>query len=143
MRSLHFPKFLYWLCLLAFGLNSTLLQGSVVLCSNPNGQARLEWGCDRTPQGLCIASSDGVFSDASHGSELPGPCDDKPAKHLIGNAVPHKSAAIDALKSAMTFVALPQVISFEIPLLPSKRLARSSPRPPDYVAQIRTIILLV
>ena len=80
MRSPFMQQAIAILCLLAFGLNSAVLERVLVRCGGADGSSRIEWLCDKDELGHCRIACDEPASedDSSHHSQAE-PCNDSPA----------------------------------------------------------------
>jgi hypothetical protein len=130
-----------WLSLICFGLGSTLLHGDVVLCRHADGTSQIEWGpCAPDDSGDCRTGCGDSFSCES---EAPEPCKDIPVKDAR-----HVAHAAVSQPVQPTWLPAPAVAILTPDLNAGPVLARyTSPspraRPPDNLARLRTIVLLV
>lgn len=138
------------LCLVAFGLGQVLFTSMGVRCTDASGESRIELACLKSSSGACLTpcidASDHVV-DEDHSSDpiVPTPCEDEPlGSQVSGAKVIPSSVSLDPVLKAVVAAVLWEVWSFdgEQPV----RFAASVPdreRPPDSLARLRTIILVI
>jgi len=133
-----------WLCLIAFGLGSTVFLRGMVLCSDSRG-TRLEWGCTKTQQGECLNSlREKAIPASGTDDRQPEPCNETPVKGILSAVITSLARAADTIA-----VAAPVAVATQLDWVPDSavvppRLARSvCLRPPDSLGRLRTVILLV
>lgn len=135
------------LALLCFGLNCTVLNGSMVFCTHADGTSEIEWGaCTSDPAGICLADCTDGDQDSLPGASATadsGPCKDIPVKNEHHAAktppspAPRQIFAPAPLVAAITAVLAPEPVSIPVPAR-----ARAC-TPHGCLASIRTVILLV
>lgn len=139
------------LCLLAFGLGQTLFAFLGVRCTDATGRTRIELACIKSSQGRCLALCDILVADSvqdEHGSDqcdTPLPCEDEPlGPNVVAARSAASSASVDSVLLNKTAVAL-RTARAPGPPEPTRRCWTESgrERPPDKLAHIRTVILLV
>jgi len=144
MSLYRFQPVLSWLCLICFGLNTTMLSGGLVLCRDGRG-GRIELGCQRNERGQCI---DSCCSDNGDGQPLDDsapvpPCQDTP---LQGDTHTPKMTArpmvMPVLSLAYVIAMLPSM-EVAVPAETWRRVPTARDHPPDSLGRIRTIVLLV
>lgn len=148
MRRPVVQTLLAWLCLIAFGLSSTVFSNGLVLCSDSQG-TRLEWGCNRNARGECKdsrapRSSNEQADGCCPGDSAPDPCKETPVKSNL-------SAVAGSLFRASDTPTVPQPVAVAIPSVwvPEPVALRPRPNralclgPPGAVERLRTVILLV
>lgn len=141
-------------CLVAFGLGQTVFASMAVRCRDASGQTRIELGCAKTVSGACVSSCDGSALDNAVSSAPPvgdhelaaptAPCQDEPL-----------TQSLPVLKSTSTVSSVVFTDAFLVAVLtfvmdwdagePVQSLARATDRdrPPDEIARLRTVILIV
>lgn len=140
MRRSRFHPVLTWLCLIWFGLTSTLLTGGMVVCRDGHGGTRVEWGCDQNGTGECLTS---CGSETEGDSGIPHPCQDTPieGEQQVTKAAPRTTSDLSKTV-AVTVAAL--VLWLDPPTPTNVAWSWSGPdRPPDLLRHIRTVVLLV
>lgn len=124
-----------WLCLLCFGLSSSGLIGGLVVCRHADGGAELEWGlCDRDEAGWCLSGCPGAERDQQ-------PCEDTPIhdEGPIAKVAPREAGQV-AVAAA---VLLWQSWDDRPALRAGERVVEPRERPPDTLARLRTVVILV
>jgi hypothetical protein len=148
-RSL--PKHLIaFLCLVAFGLGQTLFASMGVRCTDASGDTRIEYACIKTSQGACITPciDPGVqAADDDHESDdvPPTPCEDEPLSSQAAAAklIP-SNVSLEPLFAAVVVAILWDNCSFTTDQLANPRHPEvDRDRPPDSLARLRSIILIV
>lgn len=139
-------------CLVAFGLGQ-LVFASTVRCRDASGQSRIEFGCVKSPSGACLTTCDDggaldhgpeslTSSDVPAGPTLP--CQDEP----LAESVPVVKSPGSTPSVAIVATVVLAVLTFGIdwdnaePVRPFGG-ATDRDRPPDEIAHLRTVILLV
>lgn len=139
MHRSRFHPAIAWLCLIWFGLTSTLLSGGMVVCQDGHGGSRVEWGCDRNIGGECLTSCGGETGDDPGDSH---PCQDTPldAGEQVSKAPPRSTSVLTIPVPVMAAL----VLGLDPPT-PARVGWTSSAieRPPDALKRIRTVVLLV
>lgn len=132
---------LVWLCLFAFALNGAIAPRALVVCRDSDGGARIELGCDKTPEGGCLARCGGADHEDEPGS-APQPCHDEPIELSEWSAV-HAGTRAEAPGASTVYAAL--VLQSASPITASIPRMRGVDvvRPPGVLRQWRTVILLV
>lgn len=130
-----------WLFLLYFGLGNTLFAGGMVVCKTGDGAIRLEWGCERDGAGGCASGVDGGSTDEEPGD--PEPCQDTPvAEGLRLAKAPPRAETGQRAADAMDVAVI--VVRVEPPVRVRAAWIIPGPdRPPDAIAYIRTVVLIV
>lgn len=133
---------LAWLCLFAFVLNGAIAPGALVVCRDADGRARIELGCDKTPEGGCLARCGAADHEEEPGPE-PHPCQDQPIELGEWSAVHSGTSADGSGSAASLFTAA--VLHSESPTAPATPVMRAVDvvRPPGVLRQWRTVILLI
>lgn len=131
-----------WLCLLAIAIGSLLSRAGVVVCSDGTGGSRVEWGCDRNERGECV--TDCGPAEQHDDGEAPHPCDDRTAFPDQGGLHQSGIAKADLTPPMLAIAELP-ARPFAVPpgLMLRSSCPPTDPRPPDAVALLRSIIILV
>ena len=143
----HSPLRLFtlWLSLVSFVLNGTTLGAGLVICDDGRGNIRMEWGCERSNDGdckeICTNETDGNDSESDH---APAPCSDIPVNPdvTIARALTHGLQDCPLVATPVEFVIPVAILELNAC---SKQLS-SLPiqvRPPDALAQLRCVILVV
>jgi hypothetical protein len=138
------------LCLVAFGLGQTLFTTMGVRCTDASGESRIEFACLKSSNGACLTPCIEVSeheADDDHSSDpiVPTPCEDEPLGSQVSAAklIP-SSVSLDPVFAAVVVAVLWDVWSVDGDQ-PARSTA-SAPdreRPPDSLARLRTIILVV
>ena len=134
---------LSWLCLIWFGLTSTLLNGGLVVCSDGDGGARIEWGCVRGADGECATSCRADAGESDDRDNRPEPCRDTPIQGDLQIAKAPPRTTNDAPVLAPVIFA---VVAMLMDVPPPAQIAwdRVRPqRPPDTLQRLRSVILVV
>lgn len=138
------------LCLLAFGLGQTLFASMGVRCADASGNTRIEYACFKSSSGACLTTCIDVTvheADEDHSSDpiAPTPCEDEPLGSQVSAAklIP-SSVSLDPVFAAIVIAVLWDSWSFAFdqpvrPVAPD----RDRERPPDSLACLRTVILIV
>jgi len=138
------------LCLLAFGLGQTLFASGGVRCTDASGNTRIEYACLKSTSGACLTPCVEVAvheADGDHASDpiAPTPCEDEPLGSQVSAAklIP-SSVSLDPVFAAVVVAVLWDSWSFACdqsvrPVAPD----RDRERPPDSLACLRTVILIV
>ena len=139
------------LLLAAFCLGQTLIGVVAVRCTDSTGQTRIEVLCNRTDQGECqsttLATACSTDADLDHPemSDSPDPCRDEPLGQVVCRAklIPQPVSLEPALTTLVVV----------LPWLPPVQWAPPAPwlrpgqagheRPPDSIARLSTIVLVV
>ncbi|CAN5824229.1 hypothetical protein BH11PLA1_BH11PLA1_00590 [soil metagenome] len=139
------------LCLVAFGLGQTLFAFMGVLCTDASGQSRIEYACIKTGEGRCLVSCTNGASaliEDDHdedSSAPPEPCEDQPLSQQFNAAkIVPQGISFDTVLA--TFVVAVLCDTWSSPLAESVWSGRATldpERPPDSLARLRTIILIV
>lgn len=138
------------LCLLAFGLGQTVFVPLGVRCTDATGETRIEIACIKSDEGSCRTSGLEVGAQPegqSRETELPSPvpCEDEP---LGLQESPARLAPTDAPSGPVhgtVFVAArcePRPLN-DVQPARSWRPNVDREHPPDSLARLRTIIMLV
>ncbi len=137
-------------CLVAFGLGQTLFTTMGVRCTDASGDSRIEFACLKSSNGACLTPCIEVSqheADDDHSSDpiVPTPCEDEPLGSQVSAAklIP-SSVSVDPVFAALVVAVLWDVWSVDGDQ--PARLASPVPdreRPPDSLARLRTIILVV
>lgn len=155
-QSLMFPtiaqRLLAVLCLVALGLGQMVIGTYGVRCEDASGEARFELACIRTADGSCLTRC-GTEGPApietapcdEDGEHDPHPCKDSPIGGGAHAAKLHcRSLLIDPLPCAAVMAATAgHVIVADVLTTGRFSPARANARPPDTVARLRTVILVV
>ena len=130
-----------WLCLIGFGLCGAFVQSGVTVCSDGHGGSRLEWGCDRNDDGECVTScGESSASDERH-EGMPHPCDDRPLKQ--DQTFAQRGVRQIELPGPTAPVAIPDWFWSGTPAPVARRLPPPRAHPPDTVAVLRCVILVI
>jgi len=139
------------LCLVALGLGQTVFSSIGVLCTDASGESRIEYACIKTSEGQCLTSctddaSALIEDDHDEDSRtLPEPCEDQPLSQQFNAAkLLPQWITIDTVLA--TFVVAVFCDTWSSPLAESVGSGRTPvdrERPPDSLARLRTIILIV
>ena len=138
------------LCLLAFGLGQTLFTSFGVRCTDASGNTRIEYACLKSPSGACLTPCIDVTvheADEDHSSDpiAPTPCEDEPlgSQASAGRLMP-SSVSLDPVFAAVVVAVLWDRWSFACDQsVRPVTLDRDRERPPDSLACLRTVILIV
>lgn len=139
-----------FLCLVAFGLGQTLFASMGVRCTDASGDTRIEYACIKTSQGACLTPciDPGVHAaDDNHESDNvpPTPCEDEPLSSQASAAkfIPLR-VSLEPVFAAVVVAILWAHWSFTTDQPASPRhpeVVRD--RPPDSLARLRSVILIV
>lgn len=142
MRHTRFNFAISWLCLIWFGLTSTLFTGGLVVCSDDDGGARIEWGCVRGADGECATSCRSDVGEDDRGGR-PEPCHDTPIQgdHQVVKAPPRPTGDLPVL--APTIFAAVAMFMDPPPPAPLAWDRARPQRPPDTLQRLRSVILVV
>ena len=130
-----------WLCLVCFMLTSTVLTGQLVFCQHADGSVCLEIGpCGKASDGSCLTPCNVAVASAD--ADQTSRCKDTPVKsddHIakVSQRTDHQPSVVPVLVLALTQW---QPMPAPAVLRPSVRVHA---RPPDSVARLRTVVLLV
>lgn len=141
------------ICLVAFGLGQMLAGPFVVLCEDSSGNARIEIACAKTTDGSCLTvcgTNNGGLNEADANCQLGGghtshPCSDTPVGEPGNTAkLRPKSDCVDPSQVFALVAALfhPMVLAV-VPTTPSNGAFWTTEQPPDTVARLRTVMLIV
>lgn len=148
MNRSHFQRTVSLICLLACTLGQAVIGSFAVRCTDAAGHSRVELACIRDSAGQCAARCDDVSFDedkyADH-TEPAAPCEDERIAETTIARTQSNGASFDPVVS-QTLVAFG--------IAPSWALSEAIPsfargfevrhgRPPDALARLRTVILLV
>ncbi len=145
MHSIRFQQRIALVCLWAIVLNTAFLARGLVRCTDVEGVARIEWGCEKNDRGHCQSACESAESDTSKGNPSKSePCDDSPAISLV--------IASDRVFTAKAFVMPPLMLAAMLPVMPT--VVEATPiRPhlhgpiitasPPALVTIRTVVILV
>ncbi len=135
-----FRSIALWTCLIVFGLSHSVATGALVICRDAHGGARIETGCEKSSLGECVradksrAEPDGCSSHR---------CEDTP----VQDQMPTIRAASRSLEQFSLPIAAPMAWASFLPEIardhPPRWLAPQSGRPPDPLARLRTVVILV
>ncbi|MCC6426552.1 MAG: hypothetical protein IT435_07000 [Phycisphaerales bacterium] len=144
------------ICLVAFVLGQGVIGLIGVRCEDVSGRVRIELACDKTADGSCLTEYSLDSADSTmHGDETdcidtdrghtPHPCKDTPIEDLAGMAgAPAKTGAGGFGKLLAPAVSAMHHAPVVDPALCRARQAdRRGVGPPDSVARLRTVILMV
>lgn len=144
------------ICLVAFGLGQTVIGPFAVRCEDSSGNARIEIACAKTSDGSCLTlcgSGHGCSMDSAEDEPLgwmsgvhePHSCIDTPVDEPGNNAkLRPKSDRVD-LSQIVALVATlfhPMVLAV-VPTTPANGACWTTDQPPDTVARLRTVMLVV
>ena len=142
MRTTVLHRFILLLCLAAIGLGQALVMPRAVRCTGPTGVSRVEFACVKSDAGCCASAepSDQADADGEH-----GPCRDEPAGTLVHTVkMGHSVAPLDeALTPALEIILPGSVQAASVPACPLPPAVAGTERPPDPLATLRTVILIV
>ena len=150
MRQPSTHRLIAFLCLVAFGLGQSLFASMGVRCTDASGNSRIEYACVKTSNGACLTPSIELVAheaDDDHSSDPAGPtpCEDEPLGSQISAAkVIPSSVSIDPVLAAVVVAVLWD--GWPVDIEQPARSATPEPereRPPDSLARLRTVILLV
>lgn len=150
MRQPSTHRLIALLCLVAFGLGQSLFTSMGVRCTDASGNSRIEYACVKTSNGACLTPGIELVAheaDDDHSSDPAGPtpCEDEPLGSQISAAkVIPSSVSIDPVLAALVVAVLWD--GWPVDIAQPARCATAEPereRPPDSLARLRTVILLV
>lgn len=150
MRQPSTHRLIAFLCLVAFGLGQTLFASMGVRCTDASGTSRIEYACVKASNGACLTPSSDLVAhetDGDHSSDPAGelPCEDEPLGSQISAAqVIPSGVSIDPVLAAVVVAVFWDGWPVEIDQ--PARSATPEPerdRPPDSLARLRTVILIV
>lgn len=141
-------------CLVAFGLGQTVFASMAVRCRDASGQTRIELGCAKTVSGACVSSCDGsaldnadsiASPDGDHEPAVPmAPCQDEPLTQSFPVLKSTSSATSVVFTEAFFVAVLTLVMDWDArEPVESRARATDRDRPPDEIARLRTVILIV
>lgn len=134
------------LCLVAIGFGQVVFGTLGVRCEDTAGQSRFELACVTTPDGSCVNACASVPDDSvpceDDGEHAPHPCKDSPVGEAA-KVVLRKVAFEPVQMFAALAVATEQIAIQEGSASPGSVPAWVNARPPDTVARLRTVILVV
>lgn len=139
MHSTATQRLIAWIALAAIIIGQTFLGARVALCRDADGH-RLEFACDRSTEGGCESSCpDGAPQDE------PSPCRDTPLNADHKASSPGQPPRIADLTDPFALPPAPiaPVVELGRTPRPATRLVRGTERPPDSIARLRTVVLLV
>ncbi len=153
MRQPVFRFLVAWLCLFSFGLDMAVHALGPVVCVSENG-ARFEWSCERDDHGDCLRTGRGAEKTSDHhgdgrvaGQDQTAPCRDVPvdddhdqAHHLFVQAKQNGHAEFTL--PPVTLAVLPPVM-FQQPVRPIRAGPEAVARPPDALARLASIVMIV
>lgn len=154
MPKAVFQRLIAILCLLGFGLGQSAVAPLFVRCQDASGKSSIEFACDKTADGSCLtacslrsghAPDDAAPCDDEDGDHTPHPCKDTPlGESMHASKFLPRSHTIDPVQ----FIDLPPFFAQTIVWsdLAAPHAAAPLPpiaRPPDAVARLRTIIMIV
>jgi hypothetical protein len=139
-----------FLCLMAFGLGQTLFASMGVRCTDASGDTRIEYVCIKTSQGACLTPcvDPAVHAaDDNHESDdvPPTPCEDEPlsSQAAVAKSIP-SSVSLQPVIAAVLVAILSDHWSFTTSQPVSPRHPEvDRDRPPDSLAHLRSVILIV
>ena len=141
-----FQRLIAALCLVAFGFGQVVFGTLGVRCEDAAGQSRFELACATTPDGSCLNACKSAPEDSvpceDDGEHAPHPCKDIP----VGEAA--KVVLRKVVFEPVQMFAVLEVLTEQISVQRDPASAPSVPawvnaRPPDTVARLRTVILVV
>lgn len=141
MQSGRIHRIVASLYLIWFGLSYTLAAGGMVICRDGHGESRIEWRCERAPDGECLTS---CGDDSDHeDSGTPHPCEDSQISE--DQQVGRRPARFTSEVELSLPVFETPVASRADDVEPASRVWTSCEpqRPPDSLVHIRTIVLVV
>lgn len=135
-----------WLCLFSFGVDLALHALGPVECTSETGK-RLEWVCEKDEQSTCLRSgAERNLLDESAQEGLP-PCEDRPvgedhdlAHHLLTQ--PKQGVHAELTLPPVTLAVLCS-FAFDPVVHGCSSRIDIRVRPPDTVARLRTVIMIV
>ncbi|MBK7405095.1 MAG: hypothetical protein IPJ41_10795 [Phycisphaerales bacterium] len=151
MKCSVFQRCVAVVCLVAFGLGQPLLASMGVRCTDASGNTRLEFACIKTTQLACLATSAELAGTHAADEQrqadpgVPAPCEDEPlgsqasAARLVSSGVSLERAFVSAVVATHCErwpLACGQGLR-------SLRPERDRDRPPDLLARLRSVILIV
>lgn len=120
-----------------------MFSGGVVMCLHSDGSSRLELGhCDQDVSGYCVTACSGSASESSENS-APEPCKDTPLKSDRQFARVAPRLADQATLVPFVVVAVVVLWCDSPPQCGVRSPLTKLERPPDTLARLRTIVLLV
>ncbi|MFN7020028.1 MAG: hypothetical protein ACK4WH_01705 [Phycisphaerales bacterium] len=146
MRRPFVHSLIAWLCLFAFGFDMAAHAMQPVVCSS-GGDERVEWVCEKDERGSCLGSV--TTEDASDRPAEQGlpPCEDRPvgddhdlSHHQLTRPTPHGQ---ELFTFPLVMMALPPSFTFDPYFRCGSPFADVRVRPPDAVARLRTVIMIV
>jgi len=143
-------RLIAFLCLVAFGLGQTVFASMGVRCTDASGSTRIEYACIKTSQGVCLTPcvDPAVHAaDDDHGADPvpPTPCEDEPlASQASAAKLIPSSVSFEPVFAAVVVAILWDHWSFTIDQSVSPRHPEvDRDRPPDSLARLRSVILIV
>ncbi len=138
------------LCLLAFGLGQTVFAFRAVRCTDASGTSRVEYQCVKSDEGACLTSvaRAGAHEDGDDHSSDPGPsrpCEDEP----LGAQASAVRLSPSTVVLELAFAAVAATMLWESWSFTgdgcdgSPGPCRERDRPPDALARLRSVILVV
>lgn len=146
MRRPLVHSLIAWLCLFAFGLDMASHAFQPIICDS-GGEKRVEWVCEKDERGSCLGEVT-PEGESDHLAEqgLP-PCEDRPvgddhdrAHHQLTRPAPHGQ---ELFTFPPVMMALPPSFTFDPYFRCGSSCVDVRVRPPDAVAHLRTIIMIV
>jgi hypothetical protein len=146
MRRPPVHSLIAWLCLFSFGMDMAMHAIGPVVCASASGE-RLEWACEKDEQSACLRENvEQNLTDYHPQNGMP-PCEDRPVggdhdqtHHLLTQ--PRQGGHADFTLPPATFAVLPS-FSCDPVIRSGPSWADLRVRPPDAVARLRTVILIV
>jgi len=150
MRQPLTHRLIALLCLVAFGLGQAMFTSMGVWCTDASGDTRFEFACLKSSSGACLtlgieASEHEADEDHSSDPVVPTPCEDQPLGSQASTAklIPSR-VSLDPVFAAVIVAVLWEAGSGDGDQLSrSAAPVRDRERPPDSLARLRTVILLV
>lgn len=168
MRHPLVQSIVAWVCLVAVVFNATIATGTLVVCDDGTGLARIEWGCERNTAGQCesacgiatyvgvsdpgldagrtvlTASDGGAFDLAQTSVPTAPPCKDTPLERdPSGIQAPTVRVTLDVAIGAFMPIAVDSVRVHEAWTDRVRWEWVRAARPPDTWRDVRCIILIV
>jgi hypothetical protein len=143
-----FQRWVMFVCLVAFGLGQTLLSSLVVRCTDSSGVSRVELGCAKSAQGACLVNCCQSLSQTDAAQDEPEPvtpCTDEPIGPQLSTLKLFTSEIVldpALLVAVLAIVCDEWTSASELHVAWPRGLAERE-RPPDSLAHLCTVILLV
>ncbi|MFO0836201.1 MAG: hypothetical protein U0638_14610 [Phycisphaerales bacterium] len=136
---------------MAFGLGQTVFASRGVWCTDATGTSRFEYACFKSAQGVCLlpcAEPNVHATSEDHEGEplSPAPCEDTPlgSPQLSAARLDHANSALEPVFATVVVTILRDAWTIESQVSAHVLfLARERDRPPDSLAQLRSVVLVI